>query len=148
MLDRSGKVFLGSFIQLGRPSEHDWYLQRSDLIGSIHINARCMVFMMYGATYINHLELFVEIHVEVETLVDDGPLDRVFRVESVIFGVLVDEVAADGAALVQSETVIDDRWDGVLRIDLDEFGSHLLAHHQVDHFKIQLDSDHLGGQPD
>ena len=100
-------------------------------------------------TYVDLSEALVEdAHVEVETLVDESPDFGIFRIESVIFGVLVDEVAADGATLVQNEIIIDDRRNVVLRIDLDEFGFQMLTSRKIDHFEVEFDSDHLGGQPD
>jgi len=100
-------------------------------------------------THVDFAETVVEdTHVKVHALVDHCALLRIFGVELVVLAVLVDEISADGTALVHSEAVIDDGGHVVLRIDGHKLGFHVLTGLQVDFFQVELDADHFGRHPD
>jgi hypothetical protein len=57
---------------------------------------------------------------------------------------LVNQVCANGTTFGHDKSGIVQTGNGVLRIDLEEFGLHVLTLHQVDCFQIDFNSHHFG----
>ncbi len=87
-------------------------------------------------------------HVEVESLVDQGTNLRIFRVESIVLSVFVDQICANSSAFVQVKAIVVDGGDVVLRIHLDVFGLHVVTGHHVRFLQVQFNADHFGRHHD
>lgn len=67
-------------------------------------------------------------HIEVQPLVHKGPSLSLLRVQARVFGILVDQVGADGTRLPQAETIVVQGGDGVLGVDLENKIIHYRLH--------------------
>jgi len=84
-------------------------------------------------------------HVEVQALIDHGALLGALRVQGVGLAVLLHQIHLDGAGLPQRESVVHQRGNGVLGIDLQELRLQVLTGLQVEQLLVQLDAHGLGG---
>ena len=99
--------------------------------------------------YVNLAEAMVkDAHVKVESLIDQGTSRRILRVESIVLSILIDQISANGPALVQVEAIVIDGRDVVLRVDLEEFRFHLLTGHQIQLFQVEFNAHQLGSHHD
>ena len=91
ILDSNSEFFNSLLVQLSSSFEHHWILRKWFIYNryqSYYLSLH--YYIVIKATHVNASECLIEdAHVEVETLIDDGPGFGFFGVESVIFGVLL-----------------------------------------------------------